>query len=116
MKSNISQNHKSDEQGRPAGGSTHGRGFTIAWQDGPLKELPVGAELPNVRVPNGAFVEDIIQAAIGRLKFDEEVFGGVFSCQENEDAIHFLERAAVCLDARTKRREAAGTERTHQGS
>ena len=36
MRSPITEVHTSDEQGRPAGGTTMGRGFTIYWQNGPL--------------------------------------------------------------------------------
>lgn len=105
MRSPVTHNNKSDAQGRPAGGSTHGRGFTIAWQDGPLAVDGVR------RDPNGAFVEDVIEAAIGRIAFYQD---SGFACQENADALDALRVAAKRLDERTKAREARGVEGTHK--
>lgn len=104
MRSAIIENNKSDEQGRPAGGCTHGRGFTIAWQDGPL--AVDGAR----REPNGAFVEDVIAAAIGRIEFYQ---ASPFACQENADALDALKAAAERLEMRTMKRIARGVEGTH---
>jgi len=50
-----------DADGNPAGGVTTGMGFTISWQNGPL-----GRD-ENRKIPNGAFVENIIRAASDRL-------------------------------------------------
>jgi hypothetical protein len=103
----VSSHHFVDDNGRPAGGVTYGRGFTIAWQNGPLG---IGEER---KEPNGAFVEDIIKAARDRLEFYK---GGKFACDENEDAIEHLNLALESLDARTNRRVSAGVEGTHEGS
>ena len=104
MRSEIIENHVSDEQGRPAGGTTTGRGFTIEWQNGPLAVDGVRRE------PNGAFVEDVIAAAIGRIEFYQR---SPFACQENDNALANLIRAAWELDQRTKSRQARGVEGTH---
>lgn len=104
MRSPIFEGHKGDADGRPAGGVTHGRGFTIAWQDGPL------AVDGTRREPNGAFVEDIIAAAIGRIAFYQ---ASMFACQENADALDALRVAATRLDQRTKDRQVRGVEGTH---
>src|SRR5207247_8222437 len=104
MRTPIYERHEVDEQGRPAGGVTVGRGFTIAWQCGPL--AVDGAR----REPNGAFVEDVIQAVIGRLEAYQR---SEFRCQENENALANLQRAAWELDQRTKNRIARGVEGTH---
>lgn len=107
MKSPITENHFNDAEGRPAGGTTFGAGFTIGWQNGPLGR-------GEVRAPqNGAFVEDIIQAARGRLAFYQ---ASPFACQENADALEALDMAADALASRTSRRETAGVEGTHSGN
>lgn len=100
----IVENHFSDEKGRPAGGITYGGGFAIAWQNGPLAVDGVRRE------PNGAFVEDVIAAVIGRLEFYQN---SGFACVENEDALFALKEAARRLDDRTKGRESRGVEGTH---
>lgn len=87
----------------PAGGVSTGRGFTISWQNGPLGRDNDRHE------PNGAFVEDVIAACIGRIQF----YQAHFSCQENKDALEGLEYAARRLDDRTKDRELRKVEGTH---
>jgi hypothetical protein len=107
VRGEISEWHHVDHQGYPAGGDTSGRGFMIRWQDGPLAVDGVRKE------PNGAFVEDIIAAAIGRIEFYQTTAGGRFACEENADALVALKEAALRLDDRTKAREARGVEGTH---
>lgn len=102
------QQHRVDPNGNPAGGITCGRGFNIAWQNGPLVD-PDGERGEQ----NGAFVEDIIAAAYGRLTFYQQAGNGKFACLENAIAIEHLEAAFEALGRRTKRREAAGVEGTH---
>ena len=104
MRSPIHENHFSDSAGRPAGGSTYGQGFAIGWQNGPLAVDGMRAE------PNGAFVEDIIAAAIDRIEFYQR---SEFECDENADALLYLQRAAGRLDDRTKERETRAVEGTH---
>jgi hypothetical protein len=96
--------HWLDSRGNPAGGVSTGMGYTISWQMGPLGR---GEER---RIPNGAFVESIIFAAIDRLQFYQR---SKFHCDENEAAIMFLKDALEALETRTAAREAAGTEGTH---
>lgn len=125
MRQVITQFHKTDAQGRPTGGSTQGAGIKIEWQDGPL-----GRE-PERHQPNGAFVEGVIAAVIGRLEFYQNAGGklapdpnnptrpivvpntGVFACKENAEALEHLQRALAALDQRTASREARGVEGTH---
>ena len=59
------QQHWLDDQGRPAGGVSTGKGFCISWQNGPLGQMGTAER----QEPNGAFVEDVIQAVIGRIAF-----------------------------------------------
>jgi hypothetical protein len=109
MKGTVTGYHFSDIEGRPAGGHTLGNGFTIAWQNGPL-----GAPgSPDRKEPNGAFVEDVIQAALGRLQYYQN---SGFACNENANAIDHLFHALACLESRTKRRTEANTEGTHAGN
>lgn len=94
-----------DSDGNPAGGVVSSVGMTISWQNGPL------GRGESRRPPNGAFVEDVIQAAIARLDFYQE---SKFNCRENADAIIYLTRALDKLRSRTSRRESQGTEGTHE--
>ena len=109
MLQEIKQEHWTDGNGNPAGGVTFGTGFCISWQNGPLGK----PDDPDRKEPNGAFVEGIIQAAIGRLEFYQ---GGKFWCQENADALVYLQAALSGLRARTKRRVQANTEGSHEGN
>lgn len=93
-----------DAAGRPAGGVVVGTGFTISWQDGPLGR---GADR---KPPNGAFVEDVIAAAIQRI---EHYQSGEFACGENERALAGLRAALAELEERTRTREVRQVEGTH---
>ena len=107
MKNGHFEEHWVDEDGNPAGGVSDGRGFTISWQNGPLGRA-------HRKDPNGAMVEDVIQAVIGRIQFYQEASGGKFACVENEAAIRSLRDAGIRLDDRTRHREAQGVEGTNQ--
>lgn len=104
MRTPIYERHERDAHDNPAGGVTVGRGFTIAWQHGPLAVDGVRRE------PNGAFVEDVIAAAIGRLR---EYQATRFNCHWNAMALASLEGALGYLDARTQDRTERGVEGTH---
>lgn len=104
MNQPITEKHHVDDEGHPTGGETTGTGIYIKWQNGPLV-------VDGVRqFPNGAFVEGVISAAIGRLRFYNE---GQFRCRENSLAITHLEEALHWCNARTADREARGVEGTH---
>ena len=105
MRLPIEQTHNTDSNGNPAGGRTRGVGITIDWQNGPLAVDGVRKE------PNGAFVEDVIDAAIGRIEFYQ---GSRFHCLENAAALGHLKAAAEVLAERTRGRERRGVEGTHQ--
>jgi hypothetical protein len=74
------------------------------WQDGPLGR---GDER---REPSGAFVEDVIRAALGGLEFYQST---EFRCRENALAITKLEEALHWCQHRTAARESRGVEGTH---
>lgn len=105
MRSDIQQHHEVDENGRPNGGETVGRGFHIQWQAGPLAVDGVRKE------PNGAFAEDILAAVIGRVKFYQN---SEFHSIHNAVALGHLYAAAEALAERTRDRESRGVEGTHQ--
>jgi len=111
MRQLIDERHQDDINGNPAGGETTGMGIMIRWQNGPLGR---GAERLE---PNGAFVEGVIEAAIGRLAYYQS---SRFRCKENAEALCYL-RLALChlslaldsLDRRTRNRESRQVEGTH---
>jgi hypothetical protein len=96
-----------DEDGNPSGGNVRGVGFTIVWQDGPRGQGPDG----ELAVANGAFIEDIISAAISRLEFFQR---SKYSSHENAVALHHLSEARITLEMRRIRRRDAGIEGAHQ--
>lgn len=93
------------EDGKPAGGITSSIGLAIAWQDGPLGR---GEERQE---PNGAFVETVIKAALGRLQFYQQT---EFACDENAQAMAHLNNALGHLERRSQQREDRGVEGTHE--
>lgn len=93
-----------DEDGNPAGGFVRGVGFTVEWQNGPLV---VEGER---REQSGAFVEDVLRAAIQRMQYYQS---SKFACRENALAITHMEEALHWLNHRTAAREARGVEGTH---
>lgn len=104
MKQHIEETHNLDENGNPAGGITTGTGIAITWQSGPLGRGDDRKE------PNGAFVEGVIQAALGRLEHYQST---KFRCRENALAITKLEEALHWLESRTANREKRQVEGTH---
>ena len=105
MNQTIEQAHECDGDGNPAGGLTKGQGITIMWQDGPLGRGEDRQE------PNGAFVEGVISAAMGRLEFYQD---SKFNCGENGVALMHLGQALDALNKRTRIRESRAVEGTHQ--
>ena len=94
-----------DANGNPAGGVATSRGMTISWQNGPLGRGDERKE------PNGAFVEDVIRAAAERIRFYQS---SKFACDDNAEALQYLESALEVLQLRTANREARQVEGTHQ--
>jgi hypothetical protein len=107
MRQGFAAANRVDADGNPAGGVVKGIGLTIHWQDGPLGR---GADR---REPNGAFVEDVIDAARQRIAFYQTACGGKFACRENAIALTKLDEALLWLDSRTREREAREVEGTH---
>lgn len=99
-------NHFTDADGNLAGGNTYGTGFAIGWQHGPLKDPETGER----KEPTGAFVENVIEAAIDRIEFYQD---SKFASGYNETALEYLRKAVDSLNARTRDREQRGVEGTH---
>ena len=108
MRQEFKAENWSDDKGRPGGGMASGIGFTISWQNGPLGRIGTDER----KEPNGAFVEDVIVAALQRIAYYQD---GEFNCHENARAIECLVEALEYLDSRTERRITDNTEGTHEG-
>ena len=106
MNQHITSEHYIDENGNPAGGSVTGKGIAIDWQNGSLVDPDTGER----REPTGAFVENIIRAALDRIEYYQTT---QFRCRENALAITKLEEALHWCQHRTAAREARGVEGTH---
>ena len=104
MNGKVTSNHFDDANGNPAGGSTYGNGFAISWQNGPLGRDAERTE------PNGAFVEDVIIAAMDRIDYYQR---SKFACERNQNARKHLDQALYELNARTREREERKVEGTH---
>jgi len=107
MKQRLVQDQPVDENGNPKGGVTVGVGINITWQDGPLGR---GSDR---KEPNGAFVEGVIQAAIGRLELYQRANASTLACRENAIALTHLETALLWLEKRTREREEREVEGTY---
>jgi len=105
MKQPSESMNEFDDNGNPAGGFYKSNGIDIRWQKGPLGRGEERVE------PNGAFVENVIDAAIGRLKHYQL---SKFACRENELALEHLNAAAELMASRTKDREERNVEGTHE--
>lgn len=90
-----------EKDGMPAGGFVRSTGMEIDWQDGPLTENP----------RNGAFVEEVIEAAIVRIEYYQD---SKFHCLENAVALGHLYAALEALHERTRERTDRGVEGSHK--
>mgnify|MGYP001617179358 CR=1 FL=1 len=94
-----------DANDNPTGGSVRSNGLAIDWQNGPLGR---GADKIE---PTGAFVEDVILAALQRLQFYNK---GKFSCRQNSLAITHLEEALHWTQDRHEDRERRAVQGMHE--
>ena len=95
-----------DWRENPTGGWVRSKGLEILWERGPLGDPP--------GEPNGAFVEDVIEAARQRLQFYQTTNGGKFACRENALAITKLEEAMHWLQHRQQDRIDRGVQGTYE--
>ena len=96
------EHHYCDLEGDPDGGVSHGMGYTISWQKGPLKVA--GSR-------NGAFVEDVLDAVKSRLQFYQD---SKFNHAANQTAIDNIETALFALRNRMADRIERGVAGTHE--
>jgi len=103
----VESEFRVDADGNPTGGYTtlvtdaDERVMSIDWQDGIVGDSG----------QNGAFVEDVIEAARQRIQFFNS--NPKFRCRENSLAITKLEEALQWLDWRTRQRLLQGIENTY---
>ena len=109
MKQGFKSEHWKDANGNPAGGCTYGTGFSVSWQNGPLKQPALIGHF--YQDPNGAFVEDVLKAVEDRLSFYQTT---KFVCEENTLALQCIKQALKHLESRTKDRESRHVEGTHE--
>lgn len=100
----VIEEHWKDAEDNPAGGVSHGIGFTISWQNGPL------GRGENRRPPNGASIEDVLRSVRSRIEFFQD---SEFACKENSRAADLIADAIEELCQRTTEREARSVEGTH---
>lgn len=108
----IEAKNEVNSQGNPTGGSVSGIGLMIEWQEGPIVTSMAATDTA-ASIPNGAFVEDVIEAALQRLNFYQGASEGKFRCRENALAITHLEQALMWLDRRHDERQARGVQGSH---
>lgn len=114
---NLVATNKVDENGNPTGGDvaltvskdegTLHSALNIQWQDGPRGQEGTDELLP----PNGAFVEDVLWAALQRLEFFNE---GKYRDRANSLAITKIEEALQALKNRQLERSYRGVEGKHE--
>jgi hypothetical protein len=108
----LKASNKVDENENPSGGevSLHVTkkgdsefpALIVNWQDGPRN---------NVEPANGAFVEDVLWAALQRLEFFQD---SKYRCRENAIAITKIEEALFILKDRQLSRSYRGVEGKHE--
>lgn len=112
----IEGDNRLDANGNPTGGhvtlyvdhngDTEYPAVSISWQDKPRANADGTLE-----APNGAFVEDVLWAALQRLEFFNE---GAYRCRENSIAITKIEEALFILKDRQLSRSERGVEGKHE--
>lgn len=105
--------HNSMDGENPTGGGVYdgvrdeNPKITIVWQNGPRGINPDGS----LDESNGAFVEDVIYAALQRLQFFQN---SKYSTRENAIAITKLEEALMILNHRRLDRAMRSVEGKHE--
>jgi len=95
-----------DEDYNPTGGSVKSTGVDIRWQNGPRGQE--GTD--ELAAPNGAFVEDVLYAAMQRLEFFNK---SKYYDRGNSIAITKIQEAMQAMKHRSVERSARGVEGKH---
>jgi hypothetical protein len=109
---NMYANNLLDDEGNPTGGSVSlirapFKPFvSITWQNGPR-----GNADGTLDEPNGAFIEDVLWAALQRLEFFNET---KYRDRSNSIAITHIEQALQALHDRSLERAYRGVEGKHE--
>lgn len=113
----ISALNKFDDNDNPSGGSVgliigtpdgeNRHALMVNWQDGPRGQEGTDELLP----PNGAFVEDVLWAALQRLEFFNE---SKYRDRANSLAITHIEQALQALKDRQLERSYRNVEGKHE--
>jgi len=96
----VDTNWQSDD-GTPDGGVSTGVGYTISWQRGTVSE--------NGR--NGAFLIEVLESCRHQLEYYQTK---IFNCEENANALTYLNAALEQLYSRRNRRKKDGILDTHK--
>ena len=108
---NVTSEFTNDNNGNPTGGKTEMVAGPPDFEvDAIIIHYQNGIVVDGVQ--NGAFVEDVIEAARQRLLFFNS--NPKFRCRENSLAITKLEEALQWLDWRTRQRTIQGVENTYE--
>lgn len=117
----LEATNKLDDNGNPTGGDVYLKvtkdgdtefpALVVNWQDGPrgMGENPDGS--PALADPNGAFVEDLLWAALQRLEFFNE---SKYRDRANSIAITKIEEALQALKNRQLERSHRQVEGKHE--
>lgn len=111
VQSDVKANNVTDENQNPTGGTVNLRigernPLRVQWQDGPR-----GNEDGKLGPSNGAFVEDVIWAALQRLEFFQT---SKYADDANAVAVSHLHQALEALNARRVERANRGVEGKHE--
>jgi hypothetical protein len=109
MQQTAHYNNSIDGEGNPAGGTAFGPHMSINWQNG---VMPTKAD--GTPVPNGAFMETVIESVIQRLEFFQNEMEGKFSSPEGASAIASLNDAVAQLELRSANRADRNVDNTHE--
>jgi hypothetical protein len=109
----VTSDFSVDRGGNPTGGTTTmtAPGFYKGNQDGPAILITWQNGIVGEDGQTGAFVEDVIEAVLQRLRFFQT---SKFRCRENAVAITHIEDGLNMLDARTRKRELENVENTYK--
>ncbi len=104
----VKSEFKTDAGGNPTGGNTT---LTLGPGEVPMISIHYQDGIVGDNGQSGAFVEDVIEAAVQRLRFFQD---SKFRCRENAIALTHLETALAWLDRRTRARLLQDAENTYE--